>query len=510
MATLVGKTLGKYQVVERLGRGGMAEVYKAYHPQLERYAAVKVLYSHLIEGQDFLARFQREAKAIAALQHPNIVQVYDFDTGEEYCYMVIEFIDGGSLKDRLTKNGGTLPISEILHITKETASALDYAHCQGVLHRDVKPANVLLSQGGRVVLADFGIARIVSQTQFTATGALVGTPAYMSPEQGKGLTITKASDIYSLGVILYELITGQPPFDSDTPLSLIYKHINEPLIPPRILRADISLELENVVLRALEKDPEDRFTTASEMGQALEEAVGQISKSETIAVAPEKEVQPEVREEAEEIEAPPDVYEKQTVAMEPALELEPTLTSKPTVAMELEQEAPPPAPTDIPRPTEAPPSPPVSPPGRKKPPSPRRRVKPLTIRQKVKPLTIALGVGGLALIILLLVFGLPKLLGGGADCGSLPDCQGLADEHMRTGDFEGAIGALDAAIGFVPGEEHPENAHLWCLKGDAFRALGQIGDAINSFEECIGWTEGDPGLEDTRMWADDNIRMLEE
>lgn len=177
MASLVGKTLGKYQISERLGRGGMAEVYKAFHPQLERYAAIKVLHGFLAEGEDFQMRFQREAKAIAALRHPNIVQIYDIDFEDESYYMVMEFIDGGTLKERQLQTKGPLPIAEMAQIFREVASALGYAHRQGVLHRDIKPANVLLDKSGRAVLTDFGIARIVSETQFTVTGTLVGTPA---------------------------------------------------------------------------------------------------------------------------------------------------------------------------------------------------------------------------------------------------------------------------------------------------------------------------------------------
>lgn len=524
MATLVGKTVGKYQVVERLGRGGMAAVYKAYHPQLERYAAIKVLHGHLIEGQDFLARFQREAKAIAALQHPNIVQVYDFDVKEEYYYMVMEFIDGGSLKDLLTDSGGTLPISGITHIVGETAAALDYAHRQGVIHRDIKPANVLLSKEGRVVLTDFGIARIMSDTQFTTTGALVGTPAYMSPEQGKGLTITPSSDIYSLGVILYELITGQPPFDADTPLSLIYKHINAPLTSPRLLRKDISPALEKVMLTALAKEPQDRFSAAGEMSQAIEKAVSQISKSETMATFPKEEEPPseEIKQKSES-----DIYEKGTVAMEPEEALEPTLTSQPAVAMEAGEspgvydkatmamgdgdtpaEIPSAPPDGDPPPVSADAPPDASPPADTPPSLPPQREKSSPTRQ-IKPLTIALSAAGVVLLALFLIFGLPKLLGG-ADCTSLPDCQNLADERMGAGDFNAAVDALDAAVDYVPRSEHPENAHLWCLRGEALEALGQIGDALHSFEECLAWTEDDPGLEDTRMFAEDNIMRLEE
>src|SRR5512136_1323917 len=189
MATLTGTTLGKYQVLERLGRGGMADVYRAHHTRLDRDVAIKVLHPHLIEGQDFLARFEREAKAVASLKHPHIVQVFDFDSQDDLQYLVMELIDGGSLRGRLeelAKSTARLPRDDTRRIFGHVASALDYAHRRGMLHRDVKPANVLLDRDGDAYLSDFGIARILSETQFTTTGALIGTPHYMSPEQGKG------------------------------------------------------------------------------------------------------------------------------------------------------------------------------------------------------------------------------------------------------------------------------------------------------------------------------------
>lgn len=190
MTSLIGKNLGKYRIIERLGRGGMANVYKAYHPQLDRYVAIKMLHGYLAEGKDFLARFEREARAVAALRHPQIVQVYDFDIEDEVYYMVMELIGGKSMKTRLKelhKSGDLLPLNEAAGIFGHIAEALEYAHQQGMLHRDIKPANVLLDKSGRAFLTDFGIARILSDTQITATGALIGTPEYMSPEQGKGI-----------------------------------------------------------------------------------------------------------------------------------------------------------------------------------------------------------------------------------------------------------------------------------------------------------------------------------
>ncbi|MBC8505147.1 MAG: protein kinase [Anaerolineales bacterium] len=505
MASLSGKTLGKYQITERLGRGGMAEVYKAYHPQLERYAAVKVLHGFLAEGQDFQARFQREAKAIAALRHPNIVQIYDIDTDEDNYYMVMEFIDGGTLKDRLIQSSGPLTIQEMAHIFREIASALDYAHRQGVLHRDIKPANVLLDDSGRVVLTDFGIARIVSETQFTVTGTLVGTPAYMSPEQGKGMPIASSSDIYSLGIILYEMVTGKVPFDADTPLAVIHKHINEPLPSPRTIRDDIPRVLEAVIVKALAKEAEDRYQSAAEMVDAAENAFldfAKVTMAETMFDPPDPSTSSvETQPDLEAAPAPePTIASKATVAMEPDDEPKPTVAMKPedediaikaTVAMEPEPSPKPPVVKPIPKPKP------------KTIPKPKPKV-------KVKPLPIILSIVGLAVIAAFLVWGIPKLSGsgGGADCTSIDECQALAEERWGTGDIEGVIIALETALGYVPNNEHPPNAHLWCQKGEALVAMVRFEEAVSSFEDCMNWTEDNPDLEDIRNFAQVQIESL--
>lgn len=267
-SSMIGKTIGKYKIISILGRGGMAEVYKAYQEALDRYVALKLMHSFLAEDPDFYERFAREARNVAALRHPNIIQIHDFDREGSSSYMVMEYIDGGTLKERigdLAKAGQRMSLDEALRIIKEVGGALSYAHKRGMIHRDIKPANVMLDSNGRAILTDFGIAKVVSTGKFTASGSILGTPAYMSPEQGLGQPGDHRSDIYSLGVLLYQLVTGRLPFDADTPVAVILKHVNETLPPPRALNPAIPQSLENVIIKALAKDQTQRYQTVDDM-----------------------------------------------------------------------------------------------------------------------------------------------------------------------------------------------------------------------------------------------------
>jgi hypothetical protein len=255
----------------------MAEVYKAYQPGLDRYVGIKVLHAHLVDDKDFIGRFEREALAIGKLRHPNIVQALDFDREVETYFMVMEYIDGPTLKAELNArkaSGQFLTLQETSRIFTALCSAIDYAHARGMVHRDIKPANVMINDEGQIVLTDFGIARIVGATQYTQTGALSGTPAYMSPEQGQGERGDELSDIYSLGVMLYEMVTGMVPYDADTPFAVIMKHVNEPLPLPTRMNPNLPESVERVVLKAMSKEPDDRYQSAGEMATALRDAVG--------------------------------------------------------------------------------------------------------------------------------------------------------------------------------------------------------------------------------------------
>ena len=271
-SSLQGSTLGKYAILQPLGRGGMAQVYKGYHQQLDRFVAIKVLRSDLIEEPDFLTRFQREARSVAALHHPHIVQVFDFDVQKGIYFMVMELLEGDSLKAfqyAYRKNSLCMPISFSIKILLDVLSGLAYAHSAGIIHRDLKPANILLNNRGQAILTDFGIAHMAGGTQHTASGAMMGTFSYMAPEQGLKNQYDFRSDIYSIGVIAYELLTGQVPFEADTPVAVLLKHINDNLIPPRELNLQIPREFELIVTKSLAKKPEERFQNTAELIDAL-------------------------------------------------------------------------------------------------------------------------------------------------------------------------------------------------------------------------------------------------
>ena len=288
--SLEGHMLGRYRVLEPLGSGGMARVYRAYHPQLDRYVAIKVLRSDLADEEEFLARFRREAQSVANLRHPNIVQVFDFDVQDEVYFMVMELLEGDTLKARLNDyrlRGETMPTGDRVRIVLDGLDGLAYAHSEGMIHRDLKPANLMLTGRGQAVLTDFGIAQIVGGTQYTASGALMGTLNYMAPEQGlqKG---DARSDLYSMGIVLYEMFTGRPPFDADTPLAILLKHLNDPLPLPRSLNPSIPEPFERIMLKALCKRPEDRYQTAAEMARALRAAAAEagVALPERISLPP--------------------------------------------------------------------------------------------------------------------------------------------------------------------------------------------------------------------------------
>jgi serine/threonine-protein kinase len=273
---LIGETLGKYSIIDRLGQGGMAEVYKAFQPGLARYVAIKVIHNYLADDEEFLERFESEAIAVANLRHPHIIQVFDYDRQEDSYYMVMEFVDGPTLESMIRAykdKNQFFPMAEALEIFKALTSAIDYAHSRGMIHRDLKPSNILFTPRQRLVLTDFGIAHITNKPSYTTANAIVGTPAYMAPEQAKGEPVTDRSDIYSLGVILYELTTGHLPFEGDTPLAIILKLIDGAPPRPTHFNPDLSPAVEQVILKAMHRTPSERYSTAGELAQALEEAM---------------------------------------------------------------------------------------------------------------------------------------------------------------------------------------------------------------------------------------------
>ncbi len=263
---LIGKNLGRYRLVEFVGRGAVARVYKGHHDALGREAAIKVLHIGHASDADFRNQFRAEARNLAALRHPNIVQVYDFDVDAGVSYIVMEYIDGPTLKainERARSGKRRLELSYSLRIVYSLALALSYAHQRDIIHRDVKPSNVMVEDSGRVVLADFGLARLTTGKSDTLPGTIKGTPAYMSPEQAMGKPSQPRSDIYSLGIIFYELLTGRIPFDGENAFAVAMSHVKESVRPPRELVPEIPEKIEAIVMRALKKEIDQRYSSVN-------------------------------------------------------------------------------------------------------------------------------------------------------------------------------------------------------------------------------------------------------
>jgi serine/threonine-protein kinase len=272
---LIGATLGGCQLTALLGQGGMAKVYRGHQERLSRDVAVKVLPPSYVSDVSFIERFQREARAMAQLRHPNIVTIFDAGRQRDHLFIVMELVTGGNLRERLQAQ---MSFPEVDHVFNEVAAALAYAHEHGIVHRDVKPVNVLLDPVPeafpRAVLTDFGIAKVLqTSAQLTRTGVGVGTPEYMSPEQCKGAAVDHRADIYALGVLLYEMFCGRPPFIADEYTAVAHSHIYEPVPTPTLFNPQVPAAVQMVIMRALQKRPEQRYQSAREMAAALHDAL---------------------------------------------------------------------------------------------------------------------------------------------------------------------------------------------------------------------------------------------
>lgn len=262
---LINRTLdNRYTILERIGGGGMADVYRAHDKLLDRSVAVKVLRSQFTSDDEFVTRFRREAQAAARLSHPNIVNIYDVGCDEDIYYIVMEYISGETLKERIER-AGQLPIESSVRIALEIAEALEHAHQNGLVHCDIKPHNILTTKSGRIKVTDFGIARAVTSATMTHTGTIIGSVHYFSPEQAKGAAVGAKSDIYSLGVVMYEMLTGTVPFNGETPISIALKHLQEEPRPLRESNPEVPPLVEAIVLKAMAKEPDQRFEDISEM-----------------------------------------------------------------------------------------------------------------------------------------------------------------------------------------------------------------------------------------------------
>jgi len=271
---MIGKSIDRYQILEQIGMGGMAVVYKAFDTRLEREVAIKIIRKEAFSPEALervLKRFEREAKSLARLSHINIINIFDYGTYENAPYLVMEYMSGGSLKERLDAPMG---FEDAIELITPIAKALDHSHNQGIIHRDIKPSNIIFDINGVPKITDFGIAQLLDtedSVTLTATGVGIGTPEYMAPEQGRGTKTDARADVYSLSVVLYEMVTGKKPFEGDTPLDIMIKHINDPLPPPTSIVSGLPRKLEQIIGKGLAKQPADRYQSMGAFADALDE-----------------------------------------------------------------------------------------------------------------------------------------------------------------------------------------------------------------------------------------------
>ncbi|MBN1966408.1 MAG: serine/threonine protein kinase [Anaerolineae bacterium] len=286
---LIGMMLDDYRVEDLLGRGAAARIYRATDTAFDRQVALKIMHQHAADDPEYVTRFKREARAIASLQHPHIIELYRYGQAEGYLYMAMAYIAGLSLSHTLAylrEQGQFIKPEALARIVRQTAAALDYAHGQGIIHRDVKPANIMLDDQMRVVLADFGLALLTSDG---TRGETLGTPHYLAPEQAiSSANAVPQSDLYSLGVILFEALTGQRPFESKRPVEVALLHITQKPPAPRSIRPSLSPEVEALLLKAIEKQPEDRFQSGTELADALDAALSVVSSLPAASAAPDE------------------------------------------------------------------------------------------------------------------------------------------------------------------------------------------------------------------------------
>lgn len=377
---LIGKILGQYEILEEIGRGGMATVYRARQLSINRVVAVKVLPRHLLHDPGFFERFEREVDVVAHLEHPHILPIYDYGKAEDMPYIAMRYLAGGSLAQIIRR--GAPRLEDLERPMTQVGQALDYAHQQGIIHRDIKPGNILLDENGNAYLSDFGIARVLGSN---LTGsAIIGTPAYMSPEQANGFPLDARSDLYSLGIVLFELITGREPYQAETPMALLLKHINEPIPPVSLFRQGVPREVEMVIARATAKDPNQRYASAGEMARAFSEALGRLRNASPAAGPMVVEDSPTLR---------PDAPPRQTPYPTPP----PTPYSTPYGGQPTPYPPQTPYGTQTPYPTPYPPAPPYGAPTPPPTAAPARR-SPLPVIAALVALVVLIGAGAVLVL----------------------------------------------------------------------------------------------------------------